>query len=212
MSASDPIGDMLTRIRNAQERGKSKVSSPASRLRERVLEVLQQEGFIRGFATVQQGSRQGRDRNRTEIFRWRAGHPRDSARVEAGPPGLCLGRNPSDRFQRPGNFHSVDAEGRHVRCGSSRPECGWRSSLHGILRNVAMSRIGKKAVPVPAGVTAIGERPEGFREGAEGRAEGGAERAGPGQDGAGRDQGRSARTSPSWRAPAGACRARLSPI
>ena len=56
MSASDPIGNLLTRIRNAQERGKSKVSSPASRLRERVLEVLQHEGFIRGFATVQQGS------------------------------------------------------------------------------------------------------------------------------------------------------------
>ena len=56
MSASDPIGDLLTRIRNAQERGKSKVSSPASRLRERVLEVLQHEGFIRGFATVQQGT------------------------------------------------------------------------------------------------------------------------------------------------------------
>ena len=56
MSASDPIGDLLTRIRNAQERGKSKVSSPASRLRERVLEVLQQEGFIRGFATVSHGA------------------------------------------------------------------------------------------------------------------------------------------------------------
>jgi small subunit ribosomal protein S8 len=53
MSASDPIGDLLTRIRNAQERGKSKVSSPASKLRERVLEVLQNEGFIRSFATVQ---------------------------------------------------------------------------------------------------------------------------------------------------------------
>jgi small subunit ribosomal protein S8 len=52
MSVNDPIGDMLTRIRNAQERGKSKVVSPASRLRERVLEVLQNEGFIRGFATV----------------------------------------------------------------------------------------------------------------------------------------------------------------
>jgi small subunit ribosomal protein S8 len=55
MSASDPIGDLLTRIRNAQERGKSKVSSPASRLRERVLEVLQSEGFIRGFTTVAHG-------------------------------------------------------------------------------------------------------------------------------------------------------------
>ncbi len=55
MSVTDPIGDMLTRIRNAQERGKPKVATPASRLRERVLDVLQQEGFIRGFATVQHG-------------------------------------------------------------------------------------------------------------------------------------------------------------
>jgi small subunit ribosomal protein S8 len=54
MSVTDPIGDMLARIRNAQERGKQKVATPASRLRERVLEVLQQEGFIRGYATVQQ--------------------------------------------------------------------------------------------------------------------------------------------------------------
>jgi len=54
MSMNDPIGDMLSRIRNAAERGKQKVATPASRLRERVLEVLQQEGFIRGYATVQQ--------------------------------------------------------------------------------------------------------------------------------------------------------------
>ena len=53
MAVTDPIGDMLTRIRNAQQRGKNKVVSPTSRLRERVLEVLQREGFIRGFATVQ---------------------------------------------------------------------------------------------------------------------------------------------------------------
>jgi small subunit ribosomal protein S8 len=56
MSVTDPIGDMIARIRNAQERGKPKVSVPASRLRERVLEVLQGEGFIRGFASVQQGT------------------------------------------------------------------------------------------------------------------------------------------------------------
>lgn len=55
MSGTDPISDMIARIRNAQERGKAKVTTPASRLRERVLEVLQSEGFIRGFATVQQG-------------------------------------------------------------------------------------------------------------------------------------------------------------
>ena len=56
MSVNDPIGDMLTRIRNAQERGKSKVSTPHSRLRENVLSVLQGEGFIRGFAVVQSGN------------------------------------------------------------------------------------------------------------------------------------------------------------
>jgi len=58
MSVTDPIGDMLTRIRNAQQRGKSTVSSPSSRLRERVLEVLQAEGYIRSFRVTQQGNGQ----------------------------------------------------------------------------------------------------------------------------------------------------------
>jgi small subunit ribosomal protein S8 len=44
---------MLTRIRNAQMRGRSKVSTPASRLRENVLDVLKDEGFIRGYAVVE---------------------------------------------------------------------------------------------------------------------------------------------------------------
>lgn len=49
MSVNDPIGDMLTRIRNAQMRFKSTVRTPASKMRARVLEVLQSEGYIRGF-------------------------------------------------------------------------------------------------------------------------------------------------------------------
>ncbi len=52
MTISDPLGDMLTRIRNAQMRSRPKVSTPASKLRERVLEVLQEEGYIRGYARV----------------------------------------------------------------------------------------------------------------------------------------------------------------
>jgi small subunit ribosomal protein S8 len=55
MSVTDPLGDMLTRIRNAQLRGKSKVTTPASRMRARVLDVLQQEGYIRGYAEVDYG-------------------------------------------------------------------------------------------------------------------------------------------------------------
>ncbi len=50
---NDPISDMLARIRNAQLRAKSKVSVPPSKLRERVLEVLHKEGYIRGFATIE---------------------------------------------------------------------------------------------------------------------------------------------------------------
>ena len=46
---NDPIGDMLTRIRNAQMRGKSSVSTPASKLRAWVLDVLADEGYIRGY-------------------------------------------------------------------------------------------------------------------------------------------------------------------
>ena len=46
---NDPIGDMLTRIRNAQMRGKSTVSTPASKLRACVLDVLADEGYIRGY-------------------------------------------------------------------------------------------------------------------------------------------------------------------
>ena len=49
MSVNDPLGDMLTRIRNAQMRSKSTVKSPASKLRGWVLDVLKAEGYIRGY-------------------------------------------------------------------------------------------------------------------------------------------------------------------
>ena len=55
MTVTDPLGDMLTRIRNAQLRGKSKVTTPASRMRARVLDVLPQEGYLRGYAEVDYG-------------------------------------------------------------------------------------------------------------------------------------------------------------
>jgi small subunit ribosomal protein S8 len=53
MSTHDPISDLITRIRNAQMRSKSKVSTPGSRMRANVLEVLKSEGYIRGYATVE---------------------------------------------------------------------------------------------------------------------------------------------------------------
>ena len=53
MAVNDPIGDLITRIRNAGMRKKSKLSAPNSRLRASVLEVLKSEGYIRDFATVE---------------------------------------------------------------------------------------------------------------------------------------------------------------
>ena len=50
MNLNDPIGDMITRIRNAAMRKRSKVATPASKLRQRVLDVLQAEGYIRGYS------------------------------------------------------------------------------------------------------------------------------------------------------------------
>ena len=53
MIVNDPIGDMLTRIRNAQERRRPKVVTPASNLRAHVLDVLTEEGYIRGYTRVE---------------------------------------------------------------------------------------------------------------------------------------------------------------
>ncbi|MFI4975413.1 MAG: 30S ribosomal protein S8 [Caulobacterales bacterium] len=53
MSVNDPIGDMIARIKNAAARKRAKVASPASKMRQRVLDVLQNEGYIRGYTVVE---------------------------------------------------------------------------------------------------------------------------------------------------------------
>src|SRR2546429_8768865 len=56
MSTHDPISDLITRIRNAQMRAKPKVSTPGSKMRANVLEVLKAEGYILGYASVEHAS------------------------------------------------------------------------------------------------------------------------------------------------------------
>jgi small subunit ribosomal protein S8 len=53
MTMSDPLGDMLTRIRNGQRAQKTAIDAPASRLRTNVLDVLQREGYIRGYSEAE---------------------------------------------------------------------------------------------------------------------------------------------------------------
>ncbi len=80
MAMSDPLGDMLTRIRNGQSARKSVVESPASRLRRDVLEVLQREGYIRGYEQEEAGP--GRNRLMIQL-KYAEGQPviREIARV-----------------------------------------------------------------------------------------------------------------------------------
>ena len=134
MSLNDPLGDMLTRIRNAYGRKKSKVSTPASRLRSRVLEVLKAEGYIRDF------SQTDFDNGKSEIeieLKYYDGAPviREIApRLQAGPPRLCVGEVDPVGRQRPGDFDPLDAEGRDGGPRSARAECRWGNPLPRILR------------------------------------------------------------------------------
>ena len=59
MAVTDPLGDLLTRIRNGQRAKKDSVLTPASKLRVRVLDVLQREGYIRGYSDEQMGPAAG---------------------------------------------------------------------------------------------------------------------------------------------------------
>jgi small subunit ribosomal protein S8 len=54
MAVNDPLGDMIARIKNAATRRRSKLLTPASKLRQRVLDVLQSEGYIRGYSVVEE--------------------------------------------------------------------------------------------------------------------------------------------------------------
>lgn len=72
MTMTDPVGDMLTRIRNGQRANKRTVVAPASKLRARVLDVLQKEGYIRGYSEAEL---RGGIRELTIELKYDAGEP-----------------------------------------------------------------------------------------------------------------------------------------
>ena len=69
MAMTDPLGDMLTRIRNGQMRGKSVVKVPASSMRGRVLNVLKDEGFIRAYERHEQDNNKSSSKCNSSIMR-----------------------------------------------------------------------------------------------------------------------------------------------
>jgi len=147
MALTDPLGDMLTRIRNGQQAKKDSVVAPASKLRARVLDVLQREGYIRGYSEEALGKHKGL---RIEL-KYFEGQPAIKHVARVSKPGRRVySQGAPDRSQRPWHHHCLDAPWRSVRRRSARTECWWRSAGGGVL----MSRIGKKPVAIPSGVTA----------------------------------------------------------
>ena len=92
MSMSDPIADMLTRIRNAQGVEKVDVTMPASKLKVAIAEVLKDEGYIDGFEVVNgdgcSEDVEARASNRLEVLRGSSGDRAARARVATGPSNL----------------------------------------------------------------------------------------------------------------------------
>jgi len=75
MPMTDPLGDMLTRIRNGQQARKDSVVSPASKLRVRVLDVLQREGYIRGYQEASDGDGSGAHKSLRIELKYFEGQP-----------------------------------------------------------------------------------------------------------------------------------------
>jgi small subunit ribosomal protein S8 len=85
MAMNDPIGDLLARIRNGQMRGLAKISTPASKLRANVLDVLKSEGFIRGYSEVEA---KGQARQFEVELKYHEGRPVIRELTRISTPGL----------------------------------------------------------------------------------------------------------------------------
>jgi len=92
MSMSDPIADLLTRIRNAQSVNKTTVAMPSSKLKVAIARVLKEEGYIADFAVADQG---GKPELRIEL-KYYAGRPVIERIERVSRPGLRIYRGKSE--------------------------------------------------------------------------------------------------------------------
>lgn len=92
MSMSDPIGDMLTRIRNAQMAGKESVAMPSSKVKISIASVLKEEGYVDGFAVRSEGAK-----STLEIsLKYYAGRPVIERIDRVSKPGLRIYKGVGD--------------------------------------------------------------------------------------------------------------------
>ena len=213
MSINDPLGDMLTRIRNAQMRHKAKVTTPASSLREHVLDVLEEEGYHPRLCARRLQRRPVRVRDRAQVFRRRAGDPEIKRVSKPGRRVYSVGRAICRPCQRARRRHPLDAEGRHVRRRRPRPRMSAaRSSAAFLGPDVHEGRIDvahwQEAGAFPSGVTAAVERPEVTVKGPKGELKHVLVDDVIAKLEDGSDRGCAARGHASARVPCGACRGR----
>ncbi len=130
MSMTDPIADMLTRIRNAQMAEKATVQMPSSKVKLAIAKVLKDEGYIDGFAVVGDGRR---SRMLEIALKYYAGRPVIEKIERVSKPGLAhlqeQGRHPA-RDERAGHRHRVDVARRDDRSQGARHRRRRRSALH----------------------------------------------------------------------------------
>eukprot|EP01035_Chromulina_nebulosa_P033292 gene33292-44562_t len=150
MSTHDPISDLITRIRNAQMRSKPKVSTPGSKMRANVLEVLKNEGYIRGYASVEHSS--GRSELEVEL-KYFDGEPviREIDRVSKPGRRVYVSVKNLPRVKN-GLGISVLSTPKGIMADHEA-----REANVGGEEGLVMSRVGKKPVTVTAGVTATVE-------------------------------------------------------
>jgi len=99
MSMSDPIADMLTRIRNAQRVEKSEVAMPSSKLKVAIAQVLRDEGYIEGFQVAAAGGSDGAPAGHPELrigLKYYAGRPVIERLERVSRPGLRIYRGRND--------------------------------------------------------------------------------------------------------------------
>ena len=112
---TDPLADMLTRIRNGQQARKTSVASPASKLRGSVLDVLKREGYIRGYAAAESDT--GKPAFSIEL-KYHEGRPVIAELRRISKPGRRVYsgiKGPAPVFRRTRDFHSLNAARRALR-------------------------------------------------------------------------------------------------
>ena len=136
MHITDPIADMLTRIRNANNAKHETVDVPASNMKKAIAQILLDEGYIKNYQIVDDGT-QGVIHITPEVqSRQGEGHHRPAPRVQARPARLCGRRRAALRPARLGYRHRLYVQGRHDRQEGPRGSCRRRSPGICLVREV----------------------------------------------------------------------------